>query len=118
MPSPGNPDDYLRRLVLLVPAEVITLYLTFRPGVAAFEGEWAAVCLILVAVVRTIGTKQQGKPIQWTGVLIACVSFVLWVLAMGHVFLGFTVPKEQEAQFVSAAIGVWTFLIPFVYRPK
>lgn len=115
-PKPGEPgDQYLSRLVKLVPAEAVTLYLTFKEIAATWLGIWALVCLLVVVAVRTLGNRQSGKPIQIGAVVIATVSFVLWVYATGGYFLQIQPPASMPG-IVSAGIGVWTFVVPYFYR--
>jgi len=111
-----KPDEYLTRLIKLIPAEVLTLYLTFKESLTGFVGIWAVVCLGLVVFVRTIGTRQEGKPTQKPAVIIAAVSFILWIYATG----GYFILKEFQpnAGVISATIGVWTFVIPYFYNPE
>lgn len=120
----GTPpsDPYFARLVKMVPAEVLAFYVAFKTVVAAFPGTWAFVCLLLVVLVRTLGTKESGKAIQWIAVVVASVSFVLWVYATGGHFFMWELPASpadvaRNAQgIVSAAIGVWTFVVPYFYK--
>ena len=118
-PSPPSPskqgDEYLKRLVLLIPSEVLALYLTFKEAAASWLGVWSLICLLLVLLVRTVGTKQQGKPVQAMAVVVACVSFVLWIYATGGQLLGFALPASAPGA-VSVAIGVWTFVVPYFYK--
>ena len=106
----------------LVPAEVLALYVALKVVAAGFPGIWALVCLLLVLLVRTIGTKQAGKPIQWIAVVVSSVSFILWVYATGGHFFTWKLPASPEdvaknAQgAVSVAIGVWTFVVPYFYK--
>ncbi len=108
-------DPYLSRLLKLVPAEVLALYLTFKEVAAGFLGVWATICLVLVVVVRTIGNRQAGKPIQIAAIIIATVSFVLWLYASGGYLLNVKLPVNSSG-VVSVAIGVWTFLLPYLYK--
>src|SRR5207247_1937041 len=83
---------YLDRLLKMIPAEVIGLYLVgsgvipeTKPAVLTF---WAAVCLIGVIVVRAYGTSDpaRGRAPQWTAVILACIAFVIWVYTLGGPF--------------------------------
>ena len=108
-------DPYLSRLVKLVPSEVIALYLTFKEVASAWLGIWSVVCLLLVAVARILGTQEKGKSVQGGAVVIALVSFVLWVYATGGTFPGLSLPAGMPG-LISVAIGVWTFLVPYFYK--
>lgn len=114
-PATTKGDDYLKRLVLLIPSEVIALYLTFKEVVSSWLGVWSFICLLLVLFVRTVGTWQEGRPVQWVAVLAASVSFILWIYATGGNLLGIAIPTEMPG-VISVAVGVWTFLIPYFYK--
>ena len=108
----GRIDSWLERLVKLVPAEVVAVYLAGRPlaeGRAA--GIWPLVCLGLVIVVRAFGTMDKRGP-QWASVAVSAVSFVLWVYAMGGHFLNYSL----DVNIASLAVLVWTTLVPVFWK--
>ena len=113
--SASGGDLYLSRLVKLVPSEVVALYLTFKESAATWLGVWATICLGLVVLTRTLGTHEAGKPVQVGAVLVSTVSFVLWVYATSGHFLSLTLPASPPG-LISVAIGVWTFLVPLLYK--
>ena len=114
-PPPKKGDQYFERLLKLVPAEVLALYITFKEIAASWLGIWAAICLVIVVFVRTVGTAQAGKPIQVAAVVVATVSFILWVYATGGYFLQFKLPEKMPG-IISVAVGVWTFMVPYFYK--
>lgn len=108
----GRIDSWLERLVKLVPAEVVAVYLAGRPlaeGKAA--GIWPLVCLGLVIVIRAFGTMDKRGP-QWASVAVSAVSFVLWVYAMGGHFLTYSL----DVNIASLAVLVWTTLVPVFWK--
>lgn len=108
-------DPYLARLVKLIPSEVVALYLTFKEVAATWLGVWALICLFLVVLVRAATTRGSGQPIQFGAVAIASVSFVLWIYATGGTILGLQLPTTVPG-LISVSVGVWTFIIPFIYK--
>lgn len=123
---------YLERLIKLVPAEVVALYLagtaaikaTFphpeNPPVFTLEEQyfwlgWTAFCLVAVVVVRAWATssKPDGIAPEWRAVTIAAVSFVIWVYSLGDVFVPIGWWKPLLATL--AVLG-WTFAVPLFYR--
>jgi hypothetical protein len=114
-PGPQKQDQYFDRLLKLVPTEVLALYITFKEVATGWLGIWAAICLVLVVFVRTIGTSQAGKPVQVVAVVVATVSFILWVYATGGYILQFKLPENMPG-VISVAVGVWTFLVPYFYK--
>ena len=105
----------MERLVQLIPAEVVALYLTFHAGTdpnGLFAFWWPIICLALVIVVRVRGTLDPGGSIwsvQPIAVIVAAISFVLWIYGIGDTIWNFTV---SESRWISAAIAVWTIAIP------
>jgi hypothetical protein len=113
--APLPNDPYLARLVKLVPSEVVALYLTFKEVAVSWLGVWGLICLLLVVLVRAVATGGKHQPIQIGAVAIACVSFVLWVYATGGTILQFPLPSNVPG-LISVAVGVWTFLVPYIYK--
>ena len=108
----GPADPWLTRLVKLVPAEVVAVYLAGRPlAQERYAAIWPVVCLALVVIVRAWGTSDRRGP-QWISVLVSAVSFVLWVYAMGGQFLTYNV----DVNLASLAVLVWTTLVPVFWR--
>jgi hypothetical protein len=82
----GEGDQYLSRLVKLVPSEVVVLYLTFKETATTWLGIWSTICLGLVVLTRTLGTHEAVE-----------------------------LPASPPG-LISVAISVWTFLIPLFYK--
>ncbi len=110
----GQPtDEYLARLVKLVPSEVLAIYAAGTELAKTWLGVWAFVCLVLVAVVRAFASSQGGKPIQWKAVAVSLVSFIIWIYATGGQFFSWSLLIPGVA---SIAVIVWTFLVPYIYK--
>ncbi|SNR16130.1 hypothetical protein [Tenacibaculum jejuense] len=128
--SPPKKDArnfYFEKLIKLVPAEIIALYLALHP-LASYNGQfdesWSSgisiVCFVLVFVSRVFGTKITGyntmkylKTAQWGAITISAISFVIWVYAIGNKFAGFPIEDER---IIQAAVILWTFIVPIVYN--
>ena len=122
---------YLGELVKLIPAEIVALYIFGRgliasefqaPAPAALLPEWAywtgwiVVCTVLLVLVRRWLTSdsEAGLGPEWPAVVIAAVSFVIWVYSMGDVFdrvLGIWDPL-----LAGLLVPAWTVAAPAVYR--
>ncbi len=109
----GLDDHWMARLTKLIPGEVLAVYLAGKSYAHNWIGTWAAVCLVLVIVVRAWGTKDPGRSPQWAGVGFSTISFVIWIYAMGDRLLAWQAPDPGIA---SAAVLVWTVLVPILYR--
>lgn len=118
---------YVDRLVKLIPAEVVALYLTGRPLIQPEETErtaddpdqriywlvWTLVCLVAVLVVRRWATSDPTwrlRP-QWNAVIVAAISFLVWVYSLGDVFRGYGLWSATAA---ALAVLAWTFFAPFL----
>ena len=56
-------DAWLARLVKLVPAEIVAVYLAGRPlAQERYAGGWPVVCLVLLVIVRAWGTSDRRGP--------------------------------------------------------
>lgn len=117
----GPSDDfkeYLDRLLRMIPAEVVGLYIIgngFIPADQAVASAiWFLLCLALVVVVRIFGTADGPKqPWQKFPVIVSTIAFVIWVYAQGGPFAKF----NWHVPFVgSLAVLVWSFIIPIFYK--
>jgi len=108
----GPADPWLTRLVKLVPAEIVAVYLAGRPFAQEhYAGWWPVACLVLTIVVRAWGTSDRRGP-QWRSVLVSAISFVLWVYATGGHFL----TLQVDVNLASLAVLFWTTLVPVFWR--
>jgi hypothetical protein len=132
-PASNDLKKYTDRLVRLVPAEIVGLYLAgrtaitskFVTGVAPDRNAiltertswllWSIICLVLVFFVRCWATSDSARkvPPEWGAVGIAIVSFVVWVYSFGDVFrVAFNIWDPLLATFL--VLG-WTFIVPAFY---
>jgi hypothetical protein len=111
-------QSYLDRLMKMIPAEVIGLYLVgggiIPAGQAIALIIWTVVCLIAVVVVRIYGTYDPTKqhPLDWPHIVISSVAFLIWIYTIGGPFAayGLTIPWVG-----SLLVLVWTFFTPIFY---
>jgi hypothetical protein len=109
-------DPYLARLVKLIPAEILALYVAFKEVASTWLGTWAMICLALVVIVRCFATKTDTfRSAQIWAVLVAAISFALWVYATGGQLDGWTLPTSMPG-LISILTAVWTFLVPYLYK--
>jgi hypothetical protein len=117
--KPTPIQSYMERLVKLIPAEVVGLYLVGQGIIPPVEKVaivvWSIVCLVLVVLVRakTTGDRVNSISPQWSAVAVSTISFVIWVYTMPGPFQVYHV----AIPFVgSLAVLVWTFVVPFLYQ--
>lgn len=119
--------DYLGRLMKLIPTEVLSLYLFGRGIIVAgamaqnliYWIGWSVFCLIAVFIVRVLGTTdpqannlKEQRP-QMTAVLIACVSYLVWIYSMGDMF---ALLNLYEPTLGALVVAGWSFLVPAFYK--
>jgi len=104
---------WMDRLIRLIPSEIVAIYLAGRGYATSWLGIWSVICLGLVVILRIWGTQEPGKKVQWVTVVVSSISFVIWVFAMGGQFLNITLPDPGIA---SAAVLVWTVVVPIFYQ--
>lgn len=112
-------DDYIQRLLKLIPSEIVGIYLIGRQTAIEQNANpwWALICLVLVIFFRawTTAPDVQNQPIykgiQWLAVFASTLSFIIWVHAMGDVVLGLSFFKEWMA---SLATLVWGVVAPTI----
>jgi hypothetical protein len=111
--------DYLERLLKMIPGEVVGAYLIgagfIPPPNRVALAVWAAICLILVVIVRVYGTADPARQLraQPIPVFVSAVAFVIWVYSMGGPFEKFGLHISYVG---SLAVLLWSFLIPFFYK--
>jgi len=126
-PSPGargggRGDDlkyYLDRLLKMIPAEVVSLYLIGQ-GLIPTDNSvamivWAVVCLAGVVALRAYGTAdpQASQPTDWTHVAISSAAFVIWVYTIGGPFAAWGIALPWLGSLLVLA---WTFFVPILYK--
>jgi hypothetical protein len=117
--KPTPIQSYMERLVKLIPAEVVGLYLVGQGIIPQNEKAaiivWSIVCLGLVVLVRAKATGDRANAIspQWGAVAVSAISFVIWVYNMPGPFQVY----QLAIPFIgSLAVLVWTFIVPFLYQ--
>jgi hypothetical protein len=123
-----NADEYLDRLLKLIPSDVVGIYLIGRQISDAQNAThwWAFICLALVIVIRIIATRESKNPsknnnqglnslsgIQWPTVFISSFSFIIWVYTLGDYLPWLNFIPSWTA---SLALLVWTVLVPYLYK--
>jgi len=125
--TPGSPlQQYVDRLIRLIPAEVIAAYQAIRgivvgvapssPGAKSFLPWLPVIGVILVLFVRAWGTRAPSgdlKTIQWRAVGIAAVSFIVLIISLGHPIV---VETPIATWIGSVLLILWVFFLPYLYE--
>lgn len=112
--------DYLSRLIKMIPAEIVGLYMIVTGFIPEDEHTWllivTIICLIFLIIVRVKATsdKANNLPPQQFPIFVAAIAFVLWVYWLGGPFKHY---EGVHKQFVaSVLIVLWSFIIPVFYK--
>lgn len=116
-------DDYTARLLKLIPADIIGVYLTIS-NLISTNGktpdqnhglQWAM--LIVLVLVTPIYLWKIAQVKAKAEIAIAVVSFILWAICLGGPFEGIDI-AGQSLKFLGALImPVYTLLVPKIYQP-
>lgn len=112
-------QDYLDRLMKMIPGEVVGLYLVGSGIIPAGQSVslliWTILCLAGVIALRAYGTADPAanKTPDWIHVGISSIAFLIWVYSIGGVFeaYGAAVPYIG-----SLLVLAWTFFVPIFYK--
>lgn len=117
--SDENFKFYLDRLLKLIPAEVVTLYMVGSGFIPKNEGVvliiWTIICLFGVVLLRAYGTadRRNNEPPDWIHVFLSSVAFVIWVYTLGGPFTVFNLAIPWVGSLLVLA---WTFFVPIFYK--
>jgi len=110
---------YLDRLLKLIPAEVLSLYLVGSGLIPKAEIVtsiiWAVFCAIAVGVVKAYGTSDLARKVKpdMMHVMLSMIAFVIWIYSLGGPFEYFNLYKGYVG---SLLILAFTFVVPYLYR--
>ncbi len=115
-------DNYLTKLLKLIPAEIVTLYITLsailessKETTKTLELTVFAIVFILTPLYIYIITKEENRKPPYKQIIISTISFVVWVFALGGPFLYF---KWYKRIYGALLLPIYTFLIPLVFGKR
>lgn len=114
----GKFKSYLDRLVKMIPAEIVTLYLFWlgifndKPVLLTIS---AIVCFLAVIAIRIWGTRDAQKklPPDYIAVAISAFAFIIWVYALGGPFQAYNILYFPEAKMF--IVPAYTVFVPMFY---
>jgi hypothetical protein len=116
--SSGSIGDYLDRLMKMVPAEAIGLYIVGKGVIGEQWGilvGWAVFCLAFVILLRVKYTADPVKKLSpdWIHIIISSVAFLIWTYSMGQPFEAFNI---YNATIGSLLMLAYTAVVPVLYK--
>lgn len=111
------PDDYLSRLVKLLPAELVagftvldTSFVSIEDGVVRRAATWAVIAAFAVMTWMYLAALSQ---VTWRRQLaVSSFTFVIWAASTSRTALG----DAAEPAIVTAAVVLYTLMLPLVLR--
>jgi len=119
-PGYDSLGSYLDRLMKMLPAEALSLYLVGAGIIPADAPRgvslgWFIFCLGAVIALRIWGTsdKDDNLPVDWVHVFISAVAFIIWVYSMGGPFKAYGIYIDYLGALLVLA---WSFFVPMIYK--
>lgn len=132
-PSQDQAKNYVDRLVKLIPAEIVALYLAGKVQIAAHYPTdsrppaandqtsvivwvmWTIVCLLALIAVRRWATSDTAGaiPPEWPAIGLTAVAFLVWIYSLGDVFRMLGLFNSLLASLI---LLVWTTVAAFFYK--
>ena len=112
-------SPYYERLIKLIPAEIVALYVAGANVIPEDQKTgswtWAGILLVALIFVRSKATISVENPtVQWKAVIIAAISFVIWVYIFAGKFI--TDLPIYQPYIATLAVSFWTFAVPHFYK--
>lgn len=116
--APGGFAGYLDRLMKMIPAEAIGLYIVGKGIVNDQAGilvGWAVFCLLFVILLRVKYTADPARklPPDWLHIAISSVAFLIWIYSMGDPWEAFNIYNPAIGSLLVLA---YTAVVPVLYK--
>jgi hypothetical protein len=116
--APQIPDEYLSKVIKLIPAEVVSLYVALA-GIIGAAGQNVNIPLLfwIVFIVCLVGTPLYLMRITKVSNLlqigITTVAFAVWVFALGGPF---ALLSWYQPIYGALLLPIFTFFIPMIIQ--
>ena len=109
---PAAPDSYQARVLKLIPAEVVAVYMAVLPLLKNQSAtvQWLVFALLLIG---NILYKRNAGVKDWKQFLITSIAFILWVLSFGGPVDGLY-PSAIPLSHI--LMPIYIFLVPLIYH--
>jgi hypothetical protein len=120
--APGiQPDNYADRLVKMIPAEIVSLYLFLHSYVSENGADskynwllWAIILLLCVLTplyLKRIMSVVNGKQIFFT-----TLAFFFWCFTFGSPFNDLISDVKELKMISTVVLALYTFALPIFYK--
>lgn len=109
-------QEYLGKLLKLIPTEIVAVYLAIQGIIPAESGKWGLIIVSLVLLIIAPFYLRMVQKVEKTSqILVSSLSFVVWIYSMGGPFVHFNLHQPWIA---SVVLLLWTTFIPQLFRTK
>lgn len=119
---PTQPDPYQDRLLKLIPAEVVSVYLAVSvllPGPTTSMQDDAHAGLrigaFVILLVANFFIKRKGGVTDSTQLIITSLAFIIWVISLGGP-VKFHIGTEESTLVGAVLTPLFTLLAPVLYN--
>jgi hypothetical protein len=107
---------YLGALVTLIPADVVAAYLAIQGVIPKAQAKWGlTVVAALLLIIMPFYLKKLHKVETTKQIVVTCISFVIWVYALGGPFAYFNIYIPWIA---SVIMILWTTFAPVLFNGR
>ena len=119
----GSPaDDYADRLVKMIPAEIVSIYLFLHSYVSENGADkfnwllWAIIvvlCILTPLYLKRIMNVEDNKQIFFT-----TLAFIFWCFTFGSPFNDLIKDAKELKMISTVVLALYTFALPIFYKGK
>jgi hypothetical protein len=115
----GQPDNYADRLVKMIPAEIVSLYLFLQSYISGNGHDYNWLLWIVVsvlAILTPLYLYRIMKVDDWVQMLLTTFAFLCWCLTFGAPFDDLIHDTGKLKIISTVLLSVYTFAIPIFYK--
>lgn len=118
--APGTtPDDYADRLVKMIPAEIVSLYLFLQSYISNGNNthNWLLwTVLVILSILTPLYLKKIMGVDSWVQQLLTTLAFLFWSCTFGFPYDDI-ISKPDELKMISTVLlALYTFAVPIFYK--
>jgi hypothetical protein len=113
------PDEYLSKVLKLIPAEVVSLYVALT-GIVYMAGTESngRTLFWIIFLICLIGTPlylmRIAKVSNYLQIGISCLAFIIWAFAIGGQYI-LAIPGYQPI-YGALLLPIFTFFVPMIIQ--
>lgn len=123
--GPSDPsvqtDNYADRIIKMIPADIVAVYLACNTAVQQFKGayHWYWYVFLIILLLTPFYLIRVLEIKHWVQIVLMCISFTLWTMTIEHPFVKlFHGDVNKLKLFSTVAVAIYTFAVPIFYKGK